>query len=302
MKTQPIYFLILVAAAAHADPRGSTNYSVPADTNDSGGQRATSASYTHDGSLGGITGISTVVSPTETAKHGYIGQLTDVVGLQLAATPATIDESATRQLSAQQLLDDDTLNALAATAVAWSVASGPLTGIDSNGLATAGTVYQTTSATAQGVHDGFTGTLALSVLNTIPDNFGSYAGDGLDDDWQFLYFGLDNPQAAPLVDPDGDGQNNQFEFTAGLVPTNPLSRFLLNIEPVAGEPQQKNLVFEPVVAGRIYTVVRSIDLSPASWSPLPGSPPTSNSGDQRTVTDTAATETEKFYRVEITKP
>ena len=69
---------------------------------------------------------------------------------------------------------------------------------------------------------------------------GSYAADGVGDDWQFQYFGLNNPNAAPLLDPDGDGQNNLFEFTAGLVPTNPLSRFLVSIAPVPGQPTHRH--------------------------------------------------------------
>lgn len=133
MKSLPALFLALLTATAHAGPRGSTSYSIPTDSIDTGGQRATSAAYTNDGSLGGITGISTVATPAQTAKAGYLGQLTEVTALQLAATPTTVNETATRQLSAAQLLDDDSLNTLPATAVTWSVASGPLTGIDTNG-------------------------------------------------------------------------------------------------------------------------------------------------------------------------
>ena len=70
MNRSGIAFLIL-AASAHAGPRTSTDYTVPADTTDAGGQRATSTAYTNDGSLGGITGISTVASPAATAKAGY---------------------------------------------------------------------------------------------------------------------------------------------------------------------------------------------------------------------------------------
>ena len=47
------------------------------------------------------------------------------------------------------------------------------------------------------------------MLDTIADNFGTYAGDGLGDDWQVQYFGLSNPNAAPLLDPDFDGHNNR---------------------------------------------------------------------------------------------
>ncbi len=301
MKTPTALFLTVLAAAAHAGPRSSTNYSIPTDSTDAGGKRATSAAYTNDGSAGGITGISSVAAPAETAKAGYLGQLTEVTALQLAATPTTVNETATRQLSAAQLLDDLTTNAVPSASITWSVASGPLTGINTSGLATAATVYQNTAATAQGSYAGASGTLGLTVLDSIPDNFGSYAADGVGDDWQFQSFGLSNPLAAPLLDPDGDGQNNRFEFTAGLVPTNPLSRFSLSIAPVSGQPSQKQLVFDPIVAGRSYTVKSSPDLTTGSWITLTGTTTTDN-GNQRTVTDTAATPAKKFYTVEIVKP
>jgi energy-converting hydrogenase Eha subunit B len=292
---------LLSAVSVQAGPRASANYCIAAENADSGGKRATSVSYSHDGSTGGITGVSSVVSPAQTAKQGYIGQLTEVTALQIAVTPATVNEAGTCQLSAAALLDDQTTNTLSATSIFWSVQSGPLTGINSNGLVAAGTVYQNTAATAQGSYAGFTGTLGLTVLDTLSDNFGSYAADGLDDDWQAQYFGQDNPLAAPLLDPDGDGQNNAFEFTAGLVPTNPLSRFLLTIAPVPGQPGQKVLIFEPVVAGRTYVVKTSPDLSPTSWTSLSGGTVSEN-GSQRTVTDTSASEAKKFYKVEIVKP
>jgi hypothetical protein len=181
------------------------------------------------------------------------------------------------------------------------VASGPIAGISAAGLATAGPVYQDTPAAVQGAFGGFSGSLNLTVLDTMADNFGSYAGDNLADDWQFQHFGLDNPLAAPLLDPDGDGQNNAFEFTAGLIPTDRLSRFSLTIAPVPGQPTEKKVIFDPIVAGRSYTVMTSPDLSAGSWDPLPVGSITNN-GDQRTVTDPAASEAKKFYTVEIVKP
>ena len=89
--------------------------------------------------------------------------------------------------------------------------SGPITGISASGLATAGVVYQDTPATAQGVYAGNTGTLGLTVLDALPDNYGSYAGDGLDDAWQNQYFGLNNPNAAPGHVSDGSGLTNLFK-------------------------------------------------------------------------------------------
>jgi hypothetical protein len=292
---------LLSATTVHAGPRASANYSIAAESADSGGGRATSGSYTNDASAGGITGISNVAAPAGTAKAGYVGQLYEVAALQLAATPTTVNETGTRQLGATLLLDDGSLIALPATAVTWSVASGPLGGISGDGLVTAATVYQDSAATARGDHGGTSGTLGLTVLDTLLDNFGTYAGDGLADNWQFQYFGLDNPLAAPQFDPDGDGQDNSFEFTAGLVPNDPLSRFTLSIAPVPGQAAWKQLVLHPIVAGRSYTVTASPDLSPGSWNPLAGAS-VADQGEQRIVTDLNAGGTKKFYKVEIVKP
>ncbi len=299
------FLLPSLAATLHAGPRTSASYTIATDTADGGGRRATSASYTNDGSAGGITGISTVAAPAETAKHGYIGQLYDVTGLVLSATPGTsVNETATLQLSAAQLLDDATTLAVSAASVTWSVAAGPLTGINPSGLATAGIVYQATAATAQGNFAGNLSTLALTVLNVNLDNFGAYAGDAIDDAWQVQYFGQPpNANAGPLVDFDRDGQTNAFEYTAGLVPTDPASRFSIAIAPVAGQPGRKNIIFNPLVltGGRSYAVKFRPDLATGTWTTLTGTTQ-SDAGAQRTVTDLNATGAKKFYQVEITRP
>lgn len=213
-----------VAASAVAAPQNSASYSVTNDTMDAGGRRSTSANYTNDGSVGGIGGISTVAAPAAMVKHGFIGQLYEVTALQLASTPTTGNEGETRLLSGAQVLDDLTTLAIPATSIAWSVQSGPLVSINSSGLATAGPVFQSTAATAQGIYLGQTGTLSLTVLETIPDNFGTYAGDGLPDHWQVQYFGQNNAQSAPNMDADADGQSNLLEFLAGYLPTDSNSR------------------------------------------------------------------------------
>ena len=219
MKLHAALYLTLLTAAAHAGPRTSASYTIATDTVDAGGRRTTSASYTNDGSLSLVAGLSTVAAPAETAKHGYLGQLYDVTGLLLSATPTTVNEGGTLQLGAAQLLDDATTLAVPAALVTWSVAAGPLTGIDTSGLVTAGNVYQNTAATAQGNYAGNLSTLALTVLNVNLDNFGAYAGDAIDDAWQVQYFGQPpNANAGPLVDADRDGQTNAFEYTVGLIP------------------------------------------------------------------------------------
>lgn len=292
----------MLLAPVHAGPRTSASYTVVSDTASAGGLRATSAAYTNDGSAGGAIGLSSVALPAETMKHGYIAQLTEVTALQLAASPTTVNEGTTRQLSVTATLDDATTSALLGTDVTWSVQSGPLSSISTSGLATAGTVYQNTTATARGVYSGITGTLNLTVVNTNTDDIPGYSGDGIDDAWQVQYFGLNNPLAAPTSDADHDGQNNLFEFTAGIDPTSSSSRFLLTNTRPAGQPGQMNIVISPRFIDRTYTVMTSPTLGiGAVWVPLAGFT-FSDSGNTRTITDTSASGAQRFYRVDITKP
>src|SRR5471032_3376429 len=59
----------------NAGQRTSASYSITTDTADSGGVRTSSANYTNDGSAGLVAAVSTVASPAESSKSGYIGQL-----------------------------------------------------------------------------------------------------------------------------------------------------------------------------------------------------------------------------------
>ena len=269
---------------------------MPAEILDGSGHGATSTSYTHNGSLGGITGISNVAAPVQTAKAGYLGQLTEVVGLQVSAASLSVEETASHQLSAAQLLDDDSRHELDVSAVSWSV-MGPLTGVSRSGLATADVVYEDSAATVQGEHAGATGSFELTVLDSIADNFGSYAGDGLADGWQNAYFSTSPAHAGPGLDPDGDGQSNAFEYCAGLVPTDASSRFTVQIGGDSeGSPQVR---FDPVVSGRTYTVKYKDQLDAATWTRLSGAS-SADSGCVRTITDgSAAAATARFYIVEI---
>lgn len=286
----------------HAAPRSSTSYTVATESADSGGSRATSSSYTSETSLGGITGIATVAAPVETVKSGFIGQLYEVTALQLAASPTTVNEGATRQLAASLLHDDLTTTSLLPTAISWGVQSGPITSISSNGLATAGTVFQNTNATVNALYATFTGTLSLSVINVSNDDLPGYSGDGIDDAWQAQYFGLNNPNAAPNAITDGTGLTNLFKFTAGLIPNNSNSRFIFNPQPVPASPGQMSLTINPRFSDRTYTVVTSTTLGPSAiWTPLTTFT-ISDNGNNRTITDTSAAGPRKFYRVEISKP
>ena len=296
MKSWPLFLALAATSLAEAQ-----TYSSPPSSVDAGGGRSTSASYSQDASLGGIVGVSTVAAPAETAKHGYIGQLPEVNGILIPATPASVNEGGTRQLTALQLLDDGTTAVIDPATVAWSVLTGPVAAISASGLATAATVYQTTPATVQGAWGGHFSGLVLSVVNVNTDDYQAYSADGIDDDWQVQYFGAPpNANAGPAGDPDGDGQANLLEFLAGVAPNDATSRFLFRIEPVAGQPSWKNLIFSPRLPSRTYTVETNAGLG-TTWSSLLGAPVLDN-GSERTVTDPNAGAGNKFYRVNITKP
>jgi hypothetical protein len=213
---------ILVARAGN---RASANYTIPTDANDSGGAVLSSAAYSVQGSSAGlIAAVSSVASPPTTDKAGYVAQLYDVQGLGIGATPMNVNERAQTQLSAAPLLDDQTtLAAFDPATVSWSIVSGPVVSISTTGVATAGTVYQDTSATVGGSAQSLSGQFNLTILNITNDDFGPYANDGIDDSWQVQYFGLNNPNAAPNVDADGDGEDNLSEFRSGGNPTDPNS-------------------------------------------------------------------------------
>ncbi|HCN27959.1 MAG TPA: hypothetical protein DIT64_04075 [Verrucomicrobiales bacterium] len=296
MKRFICILMLLAAAPAHAGPRTGANYSITTDTTDSGGGRTTGGGVVNDGSLGGIGGISSAGAAV--AKDGYAGQLYDVTGLTLTAGAATVNETATVQLGARQSLDDATFLAVAANSVAWSVVSGPVSGISAGGLATAGVVAQDTPATVQGGFSGFTGTYNFTVLDSIPDNFGAYAADGIGDDWQVQYFGPNNPNAGPGFISDGSGLTNLFKYTAGLVPNNAASTFLLNNAPVTGQPGQQQITLGPTFSDRTYTIEFSLDLS--GWNTL--GPAFPGNGGTQIITDTNASGPHKFYRVSVNKP
>jgi hypothetical protein len=294
-------FVALVALAAQGASRSSANYSVPADSADAGGRRSASANYINDGCIGGLGGIGTVAVPAEIAKHGYIGQLYEVISLALSANPTNVNEGAARQLTASAVLGDTTALNLSGSDVAWSLLSGPINSISAGGLATAANVYQDTPATIQGDCLGMTATFGLLVLNVGNDDFGTYAGDGIDDSWQVQYFGVGNPSGGPNGDPDGDGQDTAYEYLVGSIPTDGASYFRFRVERVPGQPTQRNLIFSPRVAGRTYTPQYKLDLGALGFTDL-GGILTTDIGPTRTVTDLSAIEPTKFYRVRITMP
>jgi len=290
--------LLLSAVAAQANPQASANYSIAPDTTGYGGGSSQSALYSNTGSVADITGISSVSAPAESARHGYIGQLYELDSFQITAAPPTVNEGAPRQLAATAILDDLTTIPYDPAQVTWSIVSGPVVSISTGGLATAGDVYQNTPATVQGTAGSASGTLVLTVLDILPDNFQLYAGDGLPDHWQVQYFGVNNPLAAPLLDPDSDGFDNLFEYHACLLPNSPFSAFHLRLAEVPGQPSQRRIFFSPATAECTYQLQSGSSLLAPDWTSVPGAILTTGGGEW-SLTDPAATPDRRFYRIVV---
>jgi hypothetical protein len=126
-------------------------------------------------------------------------------------------------------------------------------------------------------------------------------GDGnqLPDAWEALHCHATGVDASAIC---ANGSNTMLDaYVIGLDPNDPASRFLLRVEPVAGQPAQRRLVFSPCFEGRHYDILTSTTLEPDSWTLLEGG--ISEGGDiQRTVTDPNGGEDRKFYQIKITKP
>jgi hypothetical protein len=217
-RTAILLFLLSVPALAGS----SADYSLEPAVLDGGGAAGSSADYALNPSIGpGAAGASEGYA----LRGGFSGMLSDAASLVLAAAGAAVsmNERATLQLEARIRYDDDTVAAFALPAanLTWSVAEGPLAAINSAGLATAGSVYQDTPATARAIYRGLEGYLPLTVRNLTNDDFGSYAADGLPDLWQVQYFG---ESGLPIVagadaDPDADGLSNFQEYAFGMDPS-----------------------------------------------------------------------------------
>ncbi len=97
------------------------------------------------------------------------------------------------------------------------------------------------------------------------------------------------------------GPRTSTDYTVPADTADALSLFSFSVKPDPDVAGQTQIVFDPIVVGRSYTVMTSPHLGAGSWNPLSGGT-TSNDGDERTVTDPAPGETATFYKVKIEKP
>ncbi len=184
------------------------NYSLSPATTGASGSQGTSIHYS---AILSVAPGQTGGSANYFTRTGFPALIPDFV-TQISAPSSTVNEGATLQFTAAEQYADGTEARL--SSVAWST-DGPAS-ITASGLLTAAAVYQNTAATA-----AVTGAVfPFTVINTLPDNFGLYAGDRLPDSWQVQYFGLASLNGGQQADFDSDSVDNLLEFAFG---TNPAS-------------------------------------------------------------------------------
>ena len=291
------FFAMLLGSAPAMAASSSANYSNTASTFAAAGGSSASTNYSQAASLGSPASSSS--GGPYLAKSGFIGPLYEIQNLHIyPVAPGNIPELGTLQLASFLVLDDSTSFAVNPNSVSWSIEMGPITSISASGLMKADAVDADTLAQIRADFDGRFALTQTTVVDAIP---GQYAGDALPDSWQDMFFGPNNPNAAPDADPTGTGQNNYFKYIAGLDPTDPTSRFVVNVDPEPPAPGSLEIQIQPIVPGRTYTLYSASQLSPPNWMPVI---PTNveNNGAARTFTQTVTPGVNLFYRVEITFP
>lgn len=268
-------------------------------TVDLGGQRSSSSHYTADQSLGRVVGISEAAAPLETIRHGYIGQLTEVSGFNVLTETNAIDEGASQTLSGLATLDDDTVTAVEGSEVSWEVVVFPLLSVSTSGLATATNVYEDTLAAVTGRYQTLESATNFLVINVNDDDFGTYAGDGLPDDWQVGYFGIDSAEAGPTNNVDLDTLSNEGEWTADTDPTDSNSYFQVSY--IVSVAPDARIAFESSSV-RQYSLEVTTNQAVTGWAPVTGQTHQPGNDGELMLTDTNPAVGQYFYRVTVAVP
>ena len=116
--------------------------------------------------------------------------------------------------------------------------------------------------------------------------------------WKIVYGVTDTQLNSPAwlaADDDGDGISNGAELTAGTNPFN--SGSTLNVSSTVANPDGSIALTFPTVAGKLYVVQSSANLS--TWAPLNPSLQVMGSGSPKTLTAPAPKTAPVFYRVNV---
>ena len=269
-----------------------------------GGGVASGAGIRIDASNGGTSAGGLALAGGTQVRASFTGQICDPVELSVWADPASVVEGGRRQMQATAVLDDDSIVHPDPARMVWCESSDALTGVDSDGGAIAGVVFEDEVAVVRGIYQLVCDAIGfeLMVLNTNPDNFGSYAGDGLPDDWQVGWFGIPpNDDAAPEADPDSDGRDNRFEYLSGFSPLDVMERFELRVTGVNRAEGTATLQLNRMIPNRTYTLSASPDLD-VGFEVISVLPAVHETETDREFHDTGAMDPQLFYRIGISEP
>ena len=193
-------------------------------------------------------------------RGGEVGQYYQPVALMAHADSPRVPEVTPFQLSANSVNDDGSYSVLD---VSWNILSGPVSSVDMLGVAMAEAVYQDTLAFLVAEASGLSATTSVVVADSLRDNFGLYAFDGIADTWQVEKFGASNVLGVATADADEDGQNNFMEFMAGTSPSDAGDVF--RIQGIQRGAVGMNLVLAPAFSNRVYHIEASTDLKTTNW-------------------------------------
>ena len=107
--------------------------------------------------------------------------------------------------------------------------------------------------------------IQLTELNSI----GDADGDGLEDSWEYTYFGSIAVADSSSSDYDGDGYSDLGEYISGSDPIDPNNFF--KIESVTFNEGEVTLIFnyQYVDPNRSYSILYTDDLTAPDWNELP---------------------------------
>ena len=164
--------------------------------------------------------------------------------------------------------------------------------------------YVVSDVMVDGVSIGATGTYTFtSVTNnrSIAATFEAEAGPTNTEFelWMISHGWASDFEAQGAIDHDMDGALTREEYVAGTIPTNPASRFEIDLEPRISFPSQAVLSW-PSATGRLYFIEVKSNVITDTWSPYLSSVPATPPLNAHTGT---WNEAERIYfRIEVQKP
>jgi len=164
-------WLLVAASATHLFPARAAEIQTAAQVLDAGGGLSTSGGIQNLGSLGGISAAplrSEGGTGGFSLHPGFPGQITEVLQVDLAASPGLLAPGEGALMSGTILLDDFTTLLVTGSDIVWTAPSFPLVAITSDGWVTAsefGSLIQSNRmASVSGAYLGVVGTGQMLVL------------------------------------------------------------------------------------------------------------------------------------------